>query len=108
MKIWDGKYKNLGNISGAITFNYYDGSTLAATLTGSITVTLTDGVIAGDTLTLILTQDGTGGWTATWPSNFKKVGGTLALSAAAGAVDVIEMSWDGTNWREVSRSMGLA
>ena len=106
--IWDGKYKNLGNISGAITFNYYDGSTLAATLTGSITVTLTDGVIAGDTLTLILTQDGTGGWTATWPSNFKKVGGTLALSAAAGAVDVIEMSWDGTNWREVSRSMGLA
>lgn len=97
-----------GNITGATTFTRVNGSTITATLTGSITVTLTDGVVAGDTLTLILTQDGTGNWAATWPSNFKKAGGTLTLSTAAGAVDVIEMSWDGTNWREVSRSLALS
>jgi parallel beta-helix repeat protein len=97
-----------GNITGAITFTRVNGRTITATLTGNITPTITNGVVKGDRLTLILTQDGTGSRTVTWPSNFKKAGGTLTLSTAAGAVDVIEAEWDGSNWREVSRSMGLA
>lgn len=97
-----------GNVTGATTFNLSNGSTITATLTGNITVTLTNGASYGDRLSLILTQDGTGSRAVTWPSNFKKAGGTLTLSTAASAVDTISMIWDGTNWREVSRSMGLA
>lgn len=103
----DGAYSQ-GDVTGATTFNRINGGTIYATLIGSITVTLTSGVQIGDTLTLILTQDATGSRTATWPSNFKKAGGTLTLTTTANAVDVITMRWDGTNWREVSRSLALS
>ncbi len=94
-----------GNVTGATTFNRINGDEITATLTGSITVTLTAATAVNDELTLVLTQDGTGGRTVTWPSNFKKAGGTLTLSTAASAVDVIKMKYDGSNWREVSRAL---
>lgn len=97
-----------GNVTGATTFNRLNGETITATLTGDITVTLTSGLVAGDRLRLVLTQDGTGSRLVTWPSNFKKAGGTLTLSTGASAVDVIEMVHDGTNWREVSRALNLS
>lgn len=94
-----------GNITGAMTFNRVNGELVTATLTGNITPTMTDGVIAGDEMVLVLTQDGTGSRTSTWPSNFKKAGGSLTLSTGVGAVDVIATRWDGTYWREKSRSL---
>jgi hypothetical protein len=94
-----------GNVTGATTFNRANGSQITATLIGNITVTLTAGIAVGDTLNLALTQDGTGSRTITWPGNFKKAGGTLTASTSAGAVDDIYMTWDGSNWREVSRSL---
>lgn len=97
-----------GNVTGATTFNREDGHTITATLTGNITVTLTNGVKKGETLTLKLTQDGTGNRTVTWPSNFKKAGGSLTLSTGASAVDMITMQWDGTNWNEVSRALNVS
>lgn len=97
-----------GNVTGATTFNRVNGQHISATLTGSITVTLSDGGYRGDTLTLKLTQDGTGNRTATWPSKFKKAGGSLTLSTSAAAVDVITMQWDGTNWNEVSRALDVS
>jgi hypothetical protein len=78
-----------------------------ATLTGNVgTVTITAGQNVGDELMLVLTQDATGGRTFTWPTNAKVVGGILTLSVTANAVDVIRFTWDGTNWREVSRALG--
>ena len=55
-----------------------------------------------------LKQDATGSRIITWPANFKKAGGTLVLSTQPGAVDIIQMAWDGTNWNEVSRSLGIS
>lgn len=97
-----------GNVTGATSFDRVNGDVITATLTGNITVTLTNGKVKGDELTLILTQDATGSRTVTWPSNFKKAGGTLTLSVGASAVDIVKMRWDGTNWREVSRSLNLS
>lgn len=99
---------NQGDVTGATTFNRANGDHILARLTGNITVTLTNGTAIGDELTLRLTQDGTGSRLVTWPSNFKKVGGTLTLSTAISAVDQIRMRWDGTNWNEVSRAMALS
>jgi len=97
-----------GNVTGGTTFNRLNGQVITATLTGNITVTLTNGVGLGDELTLQLTQDGTGNRTATWPANFKKAGGSLTLSVAAAAVDEVTMTWNGTNWIEKSRSLSVS
>jgi hypothetical protein len=102
------KQHDQGNVSGATTFTRVNGDVITATLTGNITVTFANGLIKGDRLTLKLAQDGTGSRTASWPANFKKAGGSLTLSTGAGAVDVIDAVWDGTNWNEVSRALNLS
>ena len=97
----------VGNITGSAVFNRVNGSMQTATLTGNVgTVTITAGQNVGDELMLMLTQDATGGRTFTWPTNAKLAGGILILSVTANAVDVVRLTWDGTNWREVSRALG--
>lgn len=97
-----------GNVTGATTFNRTNGTHITATLTGNITVTLTAGRAKGDSFTLELTQDVTGNRVVTWPSNFKKGGGVLALSTASSATDLISMRWDGTNWVETGRALNVS
>lgn len=97
-----------GSVTGATAFNRVNGETITATLTGAITVTLTAGLHKGETLALRLTQDATGSRTATWPSNFKKSGGTLILSTTANATDIIAMRWDSVSWIEVSRALNVS
>lgn len=101
------KFYNQGNVTGATTFTNVNGDYIQGTLTGNITVTLSTpaGSRIGDRLVLKLIQDGTGSRTVTWPSNFKKAGGTLTLSTPAASVDQIAMRFDGTNWREESRAL---
>lgn len=98
-------YFNHGDQSGAFGIGRYNAENIRIRLTGNMTLSITAGKFIGDEINLILEQDGTGSRLMTWPSNFKKVGGTLTLSTAAGAIDVIKMKWDGTNWREVSRAL---
>jgi hypothetical protein len=102
------RYFAQGNVTRAVTFDREAGHTITVTLLGNITVTLTNGQTKGDTLTLILTQDSTGSRTATWPATFKKAGGSLTLSTAAGATDTIRLVWTGSNWNEVSRSLNVS
>lgn len=54
--------------------------------------------VAGCSGILIVTQDGTGSRTLTLPAGSKKEGGTLALSTAASAVDVLSFVYDGTSY----------
>lgn len=72
------------------------------TMTGNCTFTIT-GAVSGrvTTLELYLTQDGTGGRTATWPASVKWDGGTApTLSTTAAAVDCIVLRTvnNGTTW----------
>jgi hypothetical protein len=100
--------RNHGTLgAGTKTFDRVDGHYQAFSMSGNLTVVLTAGKQRGDIMTFLITQDATGGRTITWPSNFKKNGGTLTLSTAASAVDTITMIWDGGNWRELSRGMDL-
>jgi parallel beta-helix repeat protein len=95
-----------GDITGTITFNRSSGRTIAATLVGAVRANLPSPSMIGETLTLLLRQGGNGSHTIAWPNNFKKAGGNLTLSSQAGALDSIHMTWDGTNWIEVSRALG--
>jgi hypothetical protein len=97
-----------GSVSGSTTFNRVNGKVIAATLTGNITVTLTNSLALGTELVLLLTQDSTGSRIATWPSNAKFAQGGLTLSTTANTIDVINLAWDGTNWHEVSRALSTA
>lgn len=100
----------LGNKTGSFAIDTITGNFFTMTLTGNATFTFTTSArtIAGTKMTLKITQDGTGSRTATWPANFKKAGGALTLTTTAGATDVIEAIYDGTNFLEVARSLNVS
>jgi hypothetical protein len=94
----------VGNSGTALTLDASStsGYIKTITLTGNCTFTLT-GATSGQAaaLELLLTQDGTGSRTVTWPASVKWHGGTAAtLTTAAGGRDrFILVSYDGgTNW----------
>jgi hypothetical protein len=99
---FDGPYYEtvsaMGNQSGTLGINTGVANTFTMTLTGNVTLNTTSftNLIAGKSITLILTQDGTGGRYLT--SNLKYSGGISTLSTAAGAIDVLNMYYDGTNY----------
>jgi hypothetical protein len=89
---------NGGSASSEYTPNYSNGSVHTVTLTGNVTFAAPTNMPVGASLTLILTQDGTGGKTGTWNASYKWMGGTPILSLANGAIDVINIFYDGTNY----------
>jgi len=92
------------NANGTITPNVSLGSIQTLTLTGNITYNAFGGTPqAGQSLTLILTQDTTGNRLLT--SNMKFAGGAKTLSSAANATDIIYTFFDGTTyWATLSRA----
>lgn len=92
------KINALGNQSGTITVNLNQGPVTTLTATGNITINTNNltNISTGQSVTLIITQDGTGNRILT--SNLKYAGGSSTLSTAAGAIDVINVFYDGTNY----------
>jgi hypothetical protein len=85
-----------GNNSGTITPNCAVGNVQTMTLTGNITFNEFASPVSGQTMTLILTQDATGGRTLT--STMKFAGGSKTLSTAANAIDILTVSYIGTTY----------
>lgn len=93
-----------------ITFDTTVASIYLVSMGANTTFTFTSAttVQAGDRFVLKFTQDSAGTRTATWPSNFKKVGGTLTITTAGAGVDLVEIVFDGTNYLEVGRNLALS
>jgi hypothetical protein len=87
---------NGGNATGTITPDFNNGSIQKFTLTGNITMNTLGNAIAGRSMTLIFTQDGTGNRLLT--SSMYFAGGITTLSSSAGARDVISVFYDGTDY----------
>jgi hypothetical protein len=87
-----------GGSTGAatITPNAAAGTIYNYTLTGNITLSALTNAVAGTGMTIILTQDGTGGRTLT--STMKFLGGVKTLSTAAAAIDIMSVFYDGTTY----------
>jgi hypothetical protein len=102
----------LGNKTGAITITHSSANDVKTlTLTGNVTLTLAaaTGTTAGDLLTLIISQDGTGSRLITWPATAKLAGGAVTLTTTATTgKDLLQFVFDGTNWNETGRSLALA
>jgi hypothetical protein len=86
-----------------IAWNPLNGLNANVTLGGNRTLNFSGSLIAGSYGTLVVTQDVTGGRTLTLPSVNNKVLGsssttTIALSTAAGAKDIVNFYYDGTNY----------
>ena len=86
-----------------IAWNPLNGLNASVTLGGDRTLNFSNSLIAGSYGTLVVTQDITGGRTLTLPSAANKVLGsssttTIALSTAAGAKDIVNFYYDGTNY----------
>jgi hypothetical protein len=70
--------------------------TFTMTLTGDVASSSITNPTAGQKITFIITQDGTGGRAFVWPPNTK---GSCAISPDANSVSVQSFVYDGTNWR---------
>jgi hypothetical protein len=96
------------DVSGihAVTFSVtpvFDASLYALpaftmTLSASVTSSSVTNPIAGQRIAFILTQDGTGGWSFAWPSNFR---GASNIGSDASSVSVQEFIYTGSMWRAV-------
>lgn len=83
-----------------ITLDCNNGLNTVVTLGGNRTLSITN-ASAGQYITLRVVQDGIGGRTLTLPSTCKVIntgGGVITLSTAAGAIDIIQFYWNGTNF----------
>ena len=87
---------DLGTTSGTLTPDPNNGSVQKITLNNNLTLNALSNVANGDSITLIVKQDGTGGRTLS--STMKFAGGTKTLSTAANAIDVITIFYDGTDY----------
>lgn len=108
-KVVGGSVIALGNLTGSVNMSTVGSSalttdtavnaTVTATLTGNTTFTKATmpTVDAGTQFTMLIKQDVTGSRTLTL-TNILKPNGTLALSTAANAVDMLVFFYDGTDW----------
>jgi hypothetical protein len=82
--------------ASTITPDVANGTVQKVTLTGNVTFSAFSNPAAGQSLTLIVTQDGTGSRTLT--STMKFSGASKTLSTAAGSIDIITVFYDGTTY----------
>jgi hypothetical protein len=89
---------NSGAVSGSVTVDTGIGNSFTLLLTGDITLNTINftNMIAGKSITLTLIQDATGGRILS--SDMKFAGGINTLSSAAGAIDVLNIYYDGTRY----------
>ena len=104
IKIYSGNLETAGIKETVYALSYAATLTPAASVASVQKVTLTNNVTinaftspkTGQSVTLILQQDSTGGRTLT--STMKFAGGSKTLSTAANAIDVLYVFYDGTNY----------
>ena len=84
------------NTGTAYTIDIAAGTLQQLTLTGNCTFTFPAGTIAGRSFTLLLSQDGTGGRTVTWPAAVRWPGGTApTITSTANRTDKFIFTQDG-------------
>lgn len=82
--------------SSSIDWNM--GNVQAMTLSSSPTLTFSNGQAGGE-YKLILSQDGTGGRTVTWPTNVEWAGGNEpTLTSDSSATDMLSFAYDGSRY----------
>jgi len=92
------KVIDYGNTTGDISIDANLGPIQTYTLTGDVTLWANNvsNWNTGQSITLVLTQDGTGSHTLS--SDWKFAGASKTLSTAGSSIDTISVTYDGTNY----------
>jgi len=122
-KIFTADANNLTTVSGAvanvedtltdeatITWNVIDSPVAKVTLGGNRTLSAPSGTtpIAGQFVSLLAIQDGTGGRTITWNAAYEFAADTApTLTATASLGDLFTFRYNGAKWLEVGRNLAL-
>ena len=104
-------YDPRGNVSGTLDLSSITTQNFVhARLTGNLKVILPTSPHVGQTVTLVLRQDATGGRTLIVKSGPTAYSVPITLSTAANARDLIHLMWDGVDWNVLigGLSMGVA
>ena len=86
----------LTQTSGKISIDVANGNVQLLTATGNITINNFVNPIAGQSVTIVITQDSTGNHTLS--STMKFAGGTKTLSTAANSIDILSIYYDGSRY----------
>ena len=91
------KIYSYGTTSGTISVNYNNGTVFNLTLNGDIILNSANfsNFIPGRSITLVITQDGTGGRVIS-STDLKYAGSVNTLSLAPNAIDVMNIYYNGT------------
>jgi len=87
---------NVATISNPLAPNWNSGSVQRFTVNQNFTLNAPTNMPVGGNLTLILTQDGTGNRVMTPAASYKFASNYKVLSTTAGAIDMINIFYDGT------------
>ena len=86
----------LTRTSGTISIDVVNGNVQLLTATGNITINGFVNPIAGQSVTIVITQDATGNHTLN--STMKFAGGTKTLSTDANSIDILSIYYDGSRY----------
>ena len=89
---------DLGNSTDPMDVDWADGNVQAITLVADIATLTFSNEIEGGLYLLVLTQDGTGGWTVAWPANVVWPAATEPTLSGANKTDVIALVKKGTKF----------
>jgi hypothetical protein len=122
-KVFTADANNLTTVSGAvanvedtltdgatITWDVIDSPVAKVTLGGNRTLSAPSGTtpIAGQFVSLLIIQDGTGGRTVTWNAVYEFAADTApTLTATASLGDLFTFRYNGAKWLEVGRNLAL-
>lgn len=94
--------------NGAVTIDAATGSVQSVTLQANASSSSITNPTTGQRLTITWLQDATGSRAYAWPTTCKFAGGAAPVaSILAGARDRVMFEYDGTNWLEISRAVGV-
>lgn len=96
---------NLGNLGTTETFDWLNWQSYYGTLNANCTFTFS-APDAGTNMQLTLIQDGTGGWTITFPSIQWMGGVAKQPNATSGTTTVYNLYYDGIKYYELGTNSG--
>lgn len=106
LKTYTETINNQGSTSGSANVDWSTGSVQEMTLNGNTTLSFIN-AIAGESITLLITQDSTGSRTCSF-SNVRWAGGTApTLSTTANATDIFVIIYNGTSFFGFTGGLGF-
>ena len=93
------KVESASSSSGTLTLDCDTSNVFTVTLTENVSSLVLNNIGSGQTVNVLLTQDGTGSRTMSWPASFKWPSGSApSLSTGAGEVDLLTATRIGSSW----------